>query len=384
MKYHSLSLLLLAVSGSLLYPSIASAQAEADYVSYASELADVYSRLSELESQQNESAYQTSEKEDYWPSTALLETDGRPGWLAQVDLLYWAVRNPATQYGITDIGGVQDRGAVGDILSITPEYEAGYRIAFGKRLGHCVAGPEITFRFTDFDQQITERRIGSLRASFISSDNSENNDSDDAVNDITPDDRATSATANYDFSYNAYDLEIAQSLITTEHLTLRMGGTGRVMDLEQGFDVTYTGGDFQVPYRGFETSDYVGGGLLLGTELKWRVTNRLTLGMGAKAGAMFGTFDTRLFLPDDEPGVPTDVRSSERRMSTVLEMNVGLNYRRPWRRFLLTGAAGYEMTQLLDFSDRRVFSDSHIEGQNSHLIGNVSLDGLYARAGVDF
>lgn len=304
-------------------------------------------------------------------------------------MLYWSVRNPATQYAITDIGGVQDRGAVGQILSITPEYDFGYRFAVGRRLGTCGrGGPEIVFTMTEFDQTIRETYNGPVRSTFISSDNSENNDSDDintlGVETVFPDDRATQASASYEFSYNAYDLELAQALITSERLSLRLGAVGRVLDMEQAFSVTYTGGDFQTVFSPFETSDYVGGGMLLDADLTWYVTDRLSIDFGSRAGAMLGTFDTRIFIPDDEPGVPTDVIYSERRMTTVVEMNAGMTYRRYFGRFLVSGSAGYEMIQLLGFSDHRAFTDSFQEGQNSHLLGNISLDGLYARASVEF
>lgn len=363
-------------------------QAETDFISYANELAEVNRRLNELEAQQKDYPYQTSDKVEHWPSYSLLETDGCPAWIFRGDVLYWSVRNPATQYAITDIGGVQDRGAVGRVLAITPEYDLGYRLSVGRRLGQCTAGPEITFTYTDFHQSLRETFAGPVRSTFISSDNSENDDSDNintlGVETIFPDDRATSAVASYTFSYDVFDVEIGQALITSEHLTFRVGGVGRVIDMDQSFAVTYTGGDFQTAFSPFETNEYVGGGILLRTDLNWRVTDRLTIDVGGKAGAMLGTFDTRIFIPDDEPGVPTDVTYSERRMTTVVEVNAGLTYRRHVGRFLLTGSAGYEMTQLLDFNDHRVFSDSHQEGQNSHLLGNISLDGLYARAGVEF
>lgn len=386
MTYRAIVVTLVLTAASLSWPQ--ASQAETDHVSYANELADVHRRLGELETQQMDYPYQTTGKVECWPDYALLETEGCPAWVFRGDTLYWAVRNPATQYGITDIGGVQDRGAVGQILAITPEYEVGYRLSAGRRFGHCATGPEILFTYTDFQQSTREVFAGPLRSTFISSDNSENDDSDNintlGVETITPDDRATGAVASYSFSYDVYDVEIAQALIASEHLTLRMGGVGRLMDMEQAFVVTYTGGDFQTAFTPFENSDYVGGGILLRTDLNWYVTDRLTIDFGAKAGAMLGTFNTRIFIPDDEPGVPTDVTYSERRMTTVVEMNAGLTYRRRVGRFLLSGSVGYEMTQLLDFNDGRVFSDSHQEGQNSHLLGNISLDGMYARAGVDF
>lgn len=381
------ALIVSAVLVGSLGSTLAHAQQPIEFTSYASEVNDLYRRLEELESQVGQYPVQQGSK-TCGPVVGVLETPGCPGWIVRADVLYWSVRNPATQYAITDIGGVQDRGAVGQVLTVTPEYDLGFRFSLGRRLGCCDTGPEILFHFTDFDQDLSETFAGPVRSTFISSDNSENDDSDNintlGVETITPDDRATSARASYRFSYNTYDLELAQSLVTNRNLTLRVGGVGRVMDMDQEFRVTYTGGDFQTAFTPFETSDYTGGGLLLGADLNWHATRCLTLDMGAKAGAMLGTFDTRIFIPDDEPGVPTDVKYNETRMTTVLDVRVGLTYRRYVGRFLLLGSAGYEMTQLLDFNDHRTFSDSHQEGQNSHLVGNISLDGAYCRAGVEF
>lgn len=317
-----------------------------------------------------------------------LATDGCPGWIASADYLFWSVRDMSAQYGITDIGGVQDRGAVGDVLSIGTDYESGLRFAIGKRLGACVGGPELMFRMTDFDSNETETYAGPLRATFVSADNSENDDSDNintlGVETIFPDDRATSAAANLHFSYNVYDFEIAQPLIMSDHLTLRLSGIGRAVDIEQAFSVTYTGGDFATVFTPFRNSDFVGGGMLIGTELAWYVVDTLTIDFGAKLGALGGTVDTRVFIPDDEPGVPTDVTYSERRITSVLEMKIGITYKRPIRQYLVMGSVGYEMTQLFNLSDSRNFTESHQEGNNTHLIGDISLDGLYARAGVEF
>ncbi len=303
-------------------------------------------------------------------------------------MLYWAVRNPATQYAITDIGGVQDRGAVGQSIAITPEYKSGYRLTFGRRFGHCETGPEMLFTFTDFQQTLNEAYAGPLRATFVSADNSENDDSDNintlGVETITPDDRATTAVANYSFSYKVHDIEIGQALIASEHLSFRLGGVARVMDMEQAFSVTYTGGDFQTAFSPYENSDYTGGGILLDADLSWYVFNGVTFDFGARAGAMLGTFTTQTYIPDDEPGVPTNVTYNDTRMSTVVEMNAGMTYRRIFGNYLWSASAGYEMTQLIGFNDRRLFTESHQEGQNTHQIGDLSLDGLYARLGVDF
>ena len=297
----------------------------------------------------------------------------------QTDYLYWTTRSPGLEYGVTDVGGVQDRGAFGSILSLNGDYSSGFRIAFGKCFGEDANGPKLLFSYTDFDSEQSEIRIGSGRATFISSDNSENNDTDDAANDITPDDRFTSATGNTNFDYQIYDMEIGQSLILSDSLTLRLSGGGRAALIEEDFDVLYTGGDFQVPYSAFKNTDYQGGGFVAGSDLRWYMFPSLRLDFATSLGLVLGRVETRTFLPDDEPGVPTDVSHAVTRMTPMLEMSMGLNYSQQIGRFDVNFGGGYEMVNWFNMEDSRVFTDSHMEAQNAHLIRDLSLDGLYAR-----
>lgn len=313
-----------------------------------------------------------------------LATDGQSGWISSLDYLHWSVRSADVEYGVTDVGGVQDRGAVGQVLSIGGNYDSGFRFSTGYRMQD---GPELLFQYTDFDSSHSDRRIGSLRASFISSDNSENDDSDNintlGVETVTPDDRATSATASRIFGYQVYDMELAQTLALTENFSLRLSGGGRGASIDQRFDVTYTGGDFQVPYRAFKTGDYQGGGIIAGGDMIWHLLPSVSLNLGTNVGMMLGSVETWVFMPDDEPGVPTDVRFEETRMTPVLEMSAGLNVARQVRGFTVSFAAGYEMTNWFNLSDSRTFTDAHMEAQNAHLIDDISLDGAYLRIALN-
>jgi hypothetical protein len=78
---------------------------------------------------------------------------------------------------------------------------------------------------------------------------------------------------------------------------------------------------------------------------------------------MIGSVDTRTFIPDDEPGVPTDVSYSETRVTPIIEANVGVNYQRDWGRWKVNMAAGYELSSWFNLADSRVFTDSHMEGK---------------------
>ena len=296
------------------------------------------------------------------------------------DYLHWAVRSADVEYGVSDIGGVQDRGPVGQILAIDPSYDSGYRFAIGHR-GAC--GPEVLFEYTNFDSHLSETYIGSLRSTFVSSDNSENDDSDNintlGVETITPDDRATSASAETTFDYELFDLELAQSLTLTDSLILRLSGGGRIANIDSSFRATYTGGDFQTAFNPFKNSEYNGGGITAGGDLVWSLMPSLRFTVGTNIAMMMGQLETRVFIPDDEPGVPTDVTFDETRMTPVLNMTVGIDFQRRFGSFIVGASGGYEMTNWFNLADSRVFTDSHMEAQNAHLIDDISLDGAYVR-----
>lgn len=322
-----------------------------------------------------------------------LHTPRNAGVFGKAEYLRWAYRQPGLEYGITDIGGVQDRGAVGSVLSLGGEYDNGMRASIGYRFDQVSSNglfnrPEMLFTYTEFDTELFDRRIGSLRSSFITSDNSENDDSDNintlGVETITPDDRATSATARMTFDYDVYDLEFAQSLQLTRTLTWRLSAGARAAVLNEHFGVTYTGGDFQVPYRAFRDWDYSGAGVLFGSDFNWKVKRNFSLNFGAKTGALLGRYESRHFFPDDEPGVPTDVRHGETRVNPFIEVNAGVQYERQIGKAILTVGAGYEIVNWFNMTDSRTFTDSHMEGQNAKSVQDVSLDGMYARLGINY
>jgi len=304
-------------------------------------------------------------------------------WRVEVDALSWTLRNMKHEYGITDIGGVQDRGAVGDVLAIGQERDNGQRLRIsGRPFGR--GTPELAWSYTGFDSQASEQRFGSLRATFVSSDNSQNNDSDDAVNDITPDDRATSALASYDFNYRVHDVTLGKTIADSKDFALNLTGGARLLNMDHEFRVRYTGGDFQVPYNSFETSDVRGAGLLLGSDLKWKIFPRLSANFGVKGGMVLGDVETRTFFPDDEPGVPTDVRYDESRVMPFVEAGASLTYSHPIGDALFNATVGYEMVNWFNAMDSRIFSDSHMEGQNVHQTGDISMDGAYLRVGLSY
>lgn len=297
-------------------------------------------------------------------------------WISSVDYLSWSVRTPDLQYGITDIGGVQDRGPVGTVLAIGGDYDTGYRFSVGR---HMAQGPDLIFRYTDFDNSLFESYTGPVRAVFVSSDNGENNDSDGSSNDITPEDRATFASGQLDFELDQYEMELARTLGLTDSLALRLSGGGRAAAINQSFSTIYTGGDFQTPFNAFRNSEYRGGGIMAGADLQWYLLPSLAVNVGANLSMMLGRFETRIFIPDDEPGVPTNVTYNETRVTPVLGLSTGVNWNRQFGKTMVSLAGGYEINSWFNLVDSRVFTDTYMEGQNVHSVNDLSLDGAFVR-----
>lgn len=346
-------------------------------LSYSEELADLRQRIQKLE--ETQPIYKSEVAEGTFSRKAECAT-----WTASFDILSMSARNAGFEFGITDIGGVQDRGAVGNVLTLGGDYHAAFRFTVGRQLGS--GGPEMRFRYFNLISEDMFTYAGVLRSTIVSADNSENDDSDNintlGVETVTPDDRATGAVAENEFSLFNYDIEFAQSFQPSEYLTIGVNSAIRIADLDTRHQVTYTGGDFQTPFTSFQTSAVDGAGIILGGDLTWKLTRHLSLNFGTNAGALLGRVQTRTFIPDDEPGVPTDVTYDETRLIPLIESRVSLQTQANLRQSKLEFAGGYEFVNMFNVADQRVFTDAHIEGQNAHLIGDISLDGFFTRITV--
>ncbi len=342
-------------------------------VSYSEIIEDLQKRIDVLERQ---SAVQLDDSN--------VRGTGRGAWIASFDLLAWTVRDHGFEFGISDIGGVQDRGAVGNVLTLGGDYGPGFRFSAGRRIGE--GGPEISFGFLNLVTTDTVLRAGPIRATVVSGDNSENDDSDNintlGVETITPDDRATSAEPLFEFSMRNYDFELAQTFDLSNALTARLSSTIRITDIDTLKQVTYRGGDFQTAFQPFQTSAFDGAGAVLGGEMSWNLARWLSFNFSTNGGALLGRVQTRTFIPDDEPGVPTDVTYDETRLIPLIETRVWLMTRAQIGRLNFEFGGGYEFANLFNVADQRVFTDSHIEGQNAHIIGDLSLDGFFGRIAV--
>lgn len=333
------------------------------------------------------------------PLTANLATDGRPGLIAWADFLYWTVRNTGFEYGIT-APGPEDGGPVGRVERLGGSYNPAFRVGLGRRFGDdCVgAGPEIYMTYTRFSNDIT-RTTGPGRSTIISSDNAINTDADmdNGIlvfpENVTPEDLYASAIGTYRFRYHSGDLFIGQNLIMTDNLTLRLQGGARYMQMNELKQVTYNGGDFLAPLTATHNGEFDGAGLIVGSMMRWNLLPSVRFNIGINAGTLIGSNRTRTIIPDSPDAslfpihiltTPTDVSARETRLIPVVELMAGLDFRKQIGRNIWTTSVGYDFTNYFNLSDTRVFSDAFQEGQNSHILNAITLDGLYARFGINY
>jgi hypothetical protein len=329
-------------------------------------------------------------------------TDGKQGLIVWGDYLLWSVRNPGFEYGISQTAPqVQDGGPIGNIETLRPDYAPGFRVGLGKRLGGYCDGPELIGGYTWFKNNIT-RVNGPGRATLISSDNAVNTDQDIDVDtpfvfpqpqNVTPEDFYDSVAARYQFKYQAIDAALSQNLKMTDSLTLRVIGGGRGVFINELREATYTGGDFLVPLTASQKNAFNGGGLLSGLETRWNITNRLRFNIGSNVGLLLGRSRSQTVIPDS-PDItiapahilttPTNVFIRTSRIVPMLELNVGTDYVRSFKKTSFNIGAGYQMVNYFNASDTRTFSDAFQEGQNSNSLNSISLDGLYVRSGFNF
>lgn len=330
-------------------------------------------------------------------------TDGKQGLVFYGDYLLWTVRNPGFEYGISQTANqVQDGGPIGNIETIQPNYADGFRLGFGKRLGGYCNGPEIIGGYTRFNNIVNATR-GAGRATLISSDNGVNTDADMDVDtntggnalpqNVTPQDFYDSVAARYQFKYQTLDLALAQNLKMTDSLTLRVSGGGRGLFLNELREATYTGNDFLVPLTSSQKNAFNGGGLLSGLETRWDLTKCLRFNVGSNLGLLLGRSRSTTIIPDSPETTtrpvhnlttPTNLAIRSSRIVPMLELNLGMDYVRCFKKTTFNIGAGYQMVNYFNVSDTRTFSDAFQEGQNSNSINSISLDGLYVRTGFNF
>lgn len=306
-------------------------------------------RVAELEHQMSQLRVRTAE-DTYSPKTATArpEVDGQ-GWFITFGILYWQARVGGTEYAYTDIGSPTPSNAgagVGNALPISGrtkdmsfDWDWGLRIGLGYNFQH--DNWILNGEYTWFDTNGSDSTRKNQNDSVIPLRGSSRITFDPALR--TPFFIfALSAKSQFNFSYDAIDLELGRAYFISGKLSFRphYGVKAAWFDLEQ--IVRYTGGSpGTVPGANVpeivglngntvhieDTCHFWGVGPRVGFNTKWYLGNGFTF-FGNLAGALlYGYFDVEheerysAYINNS-----IDLDANRHAFSPTAQMQLGLHY----------------------------------------------------------
>jgi hypothetical protein len=195
-------------------------------------------------------------------------------------------------------------------------------------------------------------------------------------------DDVSTASATASLNYNVLDVELSRVVPLGEATDLRLFGGGRFAWIDQGFDAVYDGGSTGArAARVSSPTSFNGAGLSAGGEGTWRLYRGLGLYARARAALLSGEVRNDL-VQTDNFGRLTLVNLTEKRQRVVPELELGLGLALEWECVSLR--VGYELSNWFGLIDSPDLPDGTGVGRVGRRGGDLSLEGLAVRLGVQF
>jgi hypothetical protein len=287
------------------------------------------------------------------------------GWYTAVDFLLLRPRRGGFDYAIpSTAGGLTTSGPV---QSLNYELRTGVRAELGYRLGHShwelLAGYTY-FRSNGFDAVFAapgQAILPTLTRPGLT-------------------DTVAFAGADANLEYHVYDALVARRFAVDEHVALRMLGGMRFASIRQGFNAYYDGIDARAASVRTR-SDFEGFGPVIGGEAVWAGWNGFHLYAKANGGLLTGTSENPILEANGNGGA-VFVNSGYDVRKVVPFTTVGVGGGWQYRTFSLR--AGYEITHWFGLTDQPRFTDDVGRGKFVPTQGDLSLEGLFVQAAVQF
>ncbi len=284
---------------------------------------DMDARVSQLENQMKQVRTETAMGTyGAQTATARAEVDGF-GWFITADVLYWHAKVGGTEFAYTDADTNSSLPIRGRVKDVDFEWDWGFRVGLGYNLKH--DGWDARVGYTHFDSSGSDAVTAGSNSSVIPTR---------ATTQFLPNvflQNCTSAKAQYDFDYQAIDLDLGRSYFVSESLSFRPNCGIKTAWIDQEQTVRYTGGT----HLGGNTvqvkdlCDFWGLGPKAGVDSKWYLGNGFSIFGNLTAGLLFGKFDvdhkqTLSYTPEG------DVKLSANRhaFSPTAQFQLGLRYER--------------------------------------------------------
>ena len=304
-------------------------------------------------------------------------TERCPAWYGEKDYLLWRVNRSGLDVGIYDLDADDDMGP-GQIVRIQPDYDSGFRLAFGR---HTSSGWDFAVRWTRLD-------LGDSTSFEDYTEYSEPTRIHPSDSANIGDDDVGFAQSSYDVDLNFVDIEMGYT-IDFRRASFRPFGGIRLADINQAMLTYYT--DFDDRFdddftRVAETIGMDSVGFYFGSGVHVPLIDRRLDLLGRLAtGVHISEFDSA-FREADFDDIDTfddfnfRVSGAERQGVGSLEVSVGL-LMHLWqgRRLVVDLAAGYEMQSYFNMVDFISFDDDMALANLDRGSANLTLDGTFLR-----
>lgn len=261
---------------------------------------DMDSRVTQLENQMQQVRTETA-MGTYGAKTATAraEVDGY-GWFFTFDVLYWHAKAGGTEFAYTDQDPLAQLPIKGRTKDIDFDWDWGIRVGLGCNFEH--DGWDLRAQYTWFDTNGSESTGSGINNSIIplrGSSRIVENASTSISNRFL---YCTSAKAQYDFDYNAIDLELGRSYFVSGKLSFRPHWGLKTAWIDQEQITRYTGGAVDPGHSTWmglqgntvhvkDDCDFWGLGPRVGLDSKWHLGYGFSLFGNVATSLLFGYFE---------------------------------------------------------------------------------------------
>lgn len=296
---------------------------------------DTDARLDELEHKMSQVRAETAIEGRYGAETASarVEVDGE-GWFIIGDILYWQTRVGGTEFAYSDKHSNAILPISGRTKDMEFDWDWGLRVGLGYHFAH--DRWDVSAQYTWFETNGSDSSRAGTNSSLVPLKGSS------SITNLPGTPRptflyCTSAKSQYQFDFDAVDLELGRAYFISGRLSFRPHWGLKTAWINQEQIVRYTGGepDANMSEAGLQGNtvhiddncDFWGMGPRVGFDTKWHIGNGFSIFGNLATALLFGYFDVK--HEEDYSAYLSnriDIHANRHAFSPTVQFMLGLRY----------------------------------------------------------